>query len=237
MLKFFASKQNYPASNLRHVVIGTATVALLIANSVTQAAVLDFNYNTTQIATSNNFGNGPLLPLGSGSGYISQSYGDVAGVLDVSYRYFNTSNQHVSSLAPYPSGYDELVQVAWGPASTSLGGDRAEVELASVNGNLVTLTSFRLGAWSSGSGKQESVRVFELGNTTPIFDFTGPIGVNNQSNLFEINANSNSGFLIQWSSPWWHAIDNVEHTVVPVPASVWLFASAMAGFLGLRRRA
>jgi hypothetical protein len=71
MLKFFASKQNHPASNLRHLVIGTATVALLIANSVTQAAVLDFNYDTTQIATSNIFGNGPLLPLGYG-GWLYQ---------------------------------------------------------------------------------------------------------------------------------------------------------------------
>lgn len=222
-----------PYTNLRKLLIIMATGGLMVASTVSQATVLDFNYTTTQLATGDQFGNGALLPLGS-SGYISQSYGDVAGVLDVSYRYFNSSNQYTSSLQTWATGYDELQYVAW--TGSSAGGDRAEVELASVNGSIVTLNSFRLGSWSS-VGKEETVRVFEIGNNTPIIDFTGLIGVNNLSNLFNINASSTSGFLIEWTNPWWTAIDSVEHTVVPVPASIWLFASAIAGFVGLRRRA
>jgi hypothetical protein len=222
-----------PYTNLRTLLVSVATCGLLIANTPSQAAVLDFNYHTTQVATSDQFGVGPFTQLGS-AGWISQNYGDVAGLLDVSYRYFNSSNQHVSSLQTWEFNYDELEYVAW--TGSNGGGDRAEVELASVNGSLVMLNSFRLGSWST-VGKEETVRVFEIGNNTPILDFTGLIGVNNLSNLFNINASSTSGFLIEWTNPWWTAIDSVEHTVVPVPASVWLFASAIAGFVGLRRRA
>ncbi|MCE2915368.1 MAG: hypothetical protein LW768_07395, partial [Rubrivivax sp.] len=49
------------------------------------AGVLDFNYTQTQLVTSASNGLGPLLALGNG-GWISQAYGDVAGLVDMSYR-------------------------------------------------------------------------------------------------------------------------------------------------------
>lgn len=224
------------AKKLHALFISLTASGLLLASTASQGSVLDFNYNAAQITTTDAFGNGPLLPLGS-SNYVSQGYGDVSGQLDVSYRYLDTSNNHIAGLLTWPNGYDDLPFAAWNGVQS--GGDRAQVELASLNGSLVSLNSFNLGSWSDANGKQETVKVFELGNPTAIFEFTGLIGVNDQSNLFEINTSSTKGFLIEWTNPWWTGISNINHSVsaVPVPASIWLFASALAGLVGLRRRA
>jgi hypothetical protein len=194
--------------------VSAAVVLTLPLAPSAAAAVLDFNYATTPLATSDQAGLGPLLPVGNG-GWISQTYGDVAGLVDASYRYINTSGQAITSLQTYVSGYDELQYVAW--TGSSGGGDRAQVELASVNGSIVSLNSFRLGSWASTSGRPESVRVFEIGNTTPIYTFNGAIGVNNLSNLFTLNLQSTSGFIIEWTSPWWTAIDDINSTAAPIP--------------------
>lgn len=210
----------------------------ILASSSSQASVLDFKYTTQQIATSNVFGLGPLLDAGQ-VGYISQSYGDQAGV-DVSFRYYNTSGVYTSSLYTWTSGYDDLPFAAW--TGSNGGGDKAQVELASVGGSSVTLNSFRLGSWeSAGAGRTETVKVYELGVAIPVYVFSGLIGVNNVSNLFSFsNLTSTSGYLIEWSAPWWTAISAVNYDVVPssvpVPSAVWLFGSALAGIVARSRR-
>ena len=43
---------------------------------------------------------------------------------------------------------------------------------------------------------------------------------------------------VSWAnSPDYHAVDNINASPVPLPASVWLLGSALAGLVGLRRRA
>lgn len=209
--------------------------ACIFTSTASQASVLDFDYITKQIASNNVFGLGPLLPVGS-AGYINQSYGDQAGI-DVSYRYYNTSGFHTSSLQTWPTGYDELPFAAW--TGSSGGGDKAEVELAAIGGSSVTLNSFRLGAWVSPLGRTETVKVYELGVAVPVYEFTGLIGVNDQSNLFSFaSLTSTTGYRIEWTSPWWIGIGAVDYGVsaVPVPGAVWLFGSALAGFLVRSRR-
>jgi hypothetical protein len=105
--------------------------ALLTALS-TQAAVLDSDYSTQAITTVGQSGIGPLNPAGNG-GCCSQTCGDVAGLVDVTYSYFapgsSTAN---SSLQTWATGYDDLEYVAWW--GTSNGGDLAQISLASVGG-------------------------------------------------------------------------------------------------------
>ncbi|WP_445372388.1 hypothetical protein ACH518_07040 [Methylomonas sp. HW2-6] len=211
--------------------------ACIFTSPASQASVLDFDYTTKQVASAGNdpFGLGPLLPVGS-VGPINQSYGDQAGV-DVSYRYYDNTGKHTSSLRTWPGGYDELPFAAWN--GNQSGGDKAEVELAAVGGSSVTLNSFRLGSWAGTPGKTETVKVYELGVAVPVYEFTGLIGVGNVSNLFSFNSlTSSSGYRIEWTSPWWTGIGAVDYGVsaVPLPGAVWLFGSALAGFLVRSRR-
>ncbi|PPD33045.1 MAG: hypothetical protein CTY19_09390 [Methylomonas sp.] len=231
------STKNISSRASNRSLLAALGTACILASSPSQASVLDFNYTTQQITTGDVFGLGPLLALGQPSHYISQSYGDQPGI-DVSFRYYNTNGTNTSSLQTWATGYDELPFAAW--TGLQSGGDKAQVELASVGGSSVTLNNFRLGSWdSSGTGRAETVKVFELGVAVPVYEFSGLIGVNNVSNLFSFsNLTSTSGYLIEWSSPWWTGIGSVSYTVssVPVPGAVWLFGSALAGFLVRSRR-
>ena len=189
------------------------SIALLTALSA-QAAVLDFDYVTQSITTLESSGLGPLLPPNSG-GWYSQSYGDVAGVVDVTYSYFPAGlSTSISSLQVYATGYDDLVNVAWTGSSSA--GDRAQVSLASVGGSEITLSSFDLGVWSSGRGVPETVTVYEIGQAAPVF--TQQFSENaNQHHTFSLGMTSTSGFVIEWTSPWWVAIDNIDSSAAAVP--------------------
>ena len=195
---------------LRTSVVGAT---LLVALSA-QAAVLDFDYTTQAITTNISSGVGPLLGVPSG-GWISQTYGDVAGLVDVNYSYFAPgSTTSTSSLQTYVHGYDDLEYVAW--LGSSGGGDRAQVSLASVGGSQVTLSSFDLGIWGGGRGVSETVTVYEIGNATPVF--TQVFSENlNLHHTFTLGLKSTSGFVIEWTSPWYVAIDNIDSSAAPIP--------------------
>jgi len=201
------------------------------------AAVLDFDYTAQAITTVDAAGLGPLQPVGSG-GWISQAYGDVAGLVDVSYRYIDAGGLPVSSLQTWATGYDELVYVAW--FGSGSGGDRAQVELASVGGSVVTLNGFSLGSWEGPAPvRVETVRVYEIGQATPVYEFIGTIGAGNLSNTFTFGAlQSASGFVVEWTSPWWTAIDNLDSSAaaVPEPGTWALLGLGLACVVGAARR-
>lgn len=202
-----------------------------------QAAVLDFDYTAQAMVSADSGGLGPLQPVGS-AGWISQAYGDVAGLVDVSYRYIDPNGQAVSSLQTWYNGYDELTYTAW--YGSSSGGDRAQVELASVGGSTVTLNGFSLGSWEgTGAGRVETVRVYEIGQASPVYERTGGIGANNLSNSFTFSTlQSSRGFVVEWTSPWWTAIDNLDSSAAPVPEpGTWaLLGLGLCGVLGAARR-
>lgn len=236
-MQSFQAKTNSDRQTRRHsslrVLAALFGASFWLASGATQATLLDFNYVTQQIATNDSSGLGPLLPTG-GTGWISQTYGDGSG-LDVSYRYFNTNGLNTSSLQTWSTGYDELSFAAW--YGNQGGGDKAQVELASVGGASVTLSSFRLGVWGSSAGRTETIKVYELGATDPFYEFTGLIGVGDQSSLFSFdNLVSTNGFLIEWTNPWWIAVSDINVSSVPVPSAVWLFGSALAGVVIRGRR-
>jgi len=192
------------------------TTFLLTALSA-QAAVLDFDDTTQAMTTPDSSGFGPVNPAGTAGAWISQTYGDVPGLVDVTYSYFAPGSATSSStLQTYFSGYDDLNYVAW--FGTNVGGDRAQVRLASVNDSVVRLDSFDLGIWSGGRGPgtSETVTVYEIGQTTPVFIRSFSEN-NNLRHSFNIGLQSSSGFVIEWTNPWWVAIDNLSSTAIPTP--------------------
>jgi hypothetical protein len=218
---------------MRNPLVAAALLAALSA----QAAVLDFDYTTQAITTGSSSGIGALNPVGNG-GWYSQSYGDVAGLVDVTYSYFAPGSSTAgSSLASWATGYDDLVYVAWSGSFQSVG-DRAQVSLASVGGSRVTLDGFDLGIWSGGRGLPETVKVYEIGNATPVF--TQQFSENsNLHHTFNLGLQSTSGFVIEWSSPWWVAIDNISSSAAPIPEpGAWalMLAGLFAVGAAARRR-
>lgn len=196
---------------LRNSLVGAT---LLVALSA-QAAVLDFDYTTQAITTTSQTGLGPLNPVPFSGGWYSQTYGDVAGLVDVTYSYFAAgSSTSTSSLQTYNTGYDDLSYVAW--TGSSLAGDRAQVSLASVGGSQVTLSSFDLGIWSNGRGVPETVTVYEIGKANPVFSQQFSENVN-LHHTFTLGLQSTSGFVIEWTNPWWVAIDNIDSSAAPIP--------------------
>ena len=70
---------------------------------------------------------------------ISQSYGDVAGVVDVQY---NPTGAAGAEIRFWSTGYNNLTNVAYANSGVS------EIFLQPLNGRTVVLNSLDLGAWS-----------------------------------------------------------------------------------------
>jgi hypothetical protein len=157
--------------------------------------------------------------------------------VDVTYSYFAPgSNTSSMTLQTYGGGYDDLTYVAWNGSSS--GGDLAQVSLASVGGSQVTLDSFDLGVWSGGRGVPETVRVFEIGQPAPVFTQSFSEN-NNLHHTFSLGLQSTTGFVIEWTSPWWVAIDNINSTAAPIPEpGAWalMLAGLVAVGAAARRR-
>ncbi len=170
---------------------------------------------------------------------IDQSYGDIAGQVDVIYR----------NIAPFPgdpgllfwaTDYNDLVNVAWtsGNDSSSI----AEIFLSPTPGNKVTLNSFDLGAFSNT--QRDSQYTILDGAMNELFSSgTIPIGIQpgNLHNTFTPNLTSHDGIRIQWGPSAFNVgIDNVDFTVmpaaVPVPSAMLLFGTGIAGLVGWRWR-
>ncbi len=217
------------------------SVALLLvasAFSLPAAAidyVLDFSGNICD-SLNGKCGNNDL---------IVDTYGDVAGIVDV--RYDRLVGDPISDrrLSWWDADYSELRGVAWGGNGDLAG--TAEIFLDPAPGQQVTLSGFQLGAWPN-QDRMTYIRILDgsgdvlaeggsLGSAASKITISGV-----SSSTFNFALTSDEGIRIQWGpSAYNTAIDNIRFSVTPIPEpSTWALLGAglaLLGFSARRRRA
>ncbi|RTL35433.1 MAG: PEP-CTERM sorting domain-containing protein [Burkholderiales bacterium] len=213
---------------------------LALATLAAQADVLDFGSGPAvpSICTVNGDGIGPLTAC-TDYAKLSQSYGDIPGVLDV--QYSQPLATTASTLNWWSTSYNTLYGVLWadggdGPSSY---GRIDLVPLAGASG--ITLTSLDLGAYPSTTRNTE-LTIFDLGNNQVLYSYTGSVGTaGGNATTFSLGVSSAAGLRIEWRNTAYNVgIDNIvfQTTAVPEPASgsMALAGLAVLGAAFLRRR-
>jgi hypothetical protein len=212
-------------------------VTLLAAATSAQALTLDFGVaGVPDICTSNVNGLGAMVPCGPGLA-ISQSYGDVAGVSDITYS--SPLIATPTSLLWFGPNYNNLYGVAY--ASGSDANSLARIEIKPLtSGQAVTLSSFQLGAYAN-STRSTTVNIYAIGSSAPLYSFSGDVGNGAVSaTSFAPNITVTGGLWLEFKNSAFNVgIDNIQYSVsaVPEPASVLMMLAGVAGLLAARRRA
>jgi PEP-CTERM motif len=211
--------------------------SLLAAVSGAQALTIDFGQTGSPIiCTNSQDGLGALASCGNGSP-ISQSYGDVAGISDITYSSPRITTPQ--SLLWWASSYNNLYGVAWSTGSDA--NSRARIEIKALQpGQAVTISSFDLGAYPSVT-RNTNINIYAIGGTTPLFSLSNmPVGNSSVSaTTFTPNITVADGLWIEWADSAYNVgIDNIQYsvTVVPEPASALLMLAGVAGLFAARRR-
>jgi PEP-CTERM motif-containing protein len=215
-----------------------ASLALAATGSQAQSFQLDFGDGPLPptICSSNADGSGLMMLCGDGA-RINQSYGDVAGVLDVSYSDRNATTP--TSLNWWASNYNDLYGVLW--VGSGDANSHARVELKPLGGETINLTHFDLGAWFNAT-LPTTVDVYEIGSTASLFNFSGPVGSGASTHAsFNMNLSSSNGFWIEWRNSAYNVgIDNIDFaiSVIPEPGTYAMLMAGLAllGFVARRRR-
>ena len=219
-------------------------IAPLLAATLSQAALatdltLTFDAGAgvaDTICTSALSGVGTPTLCGN-NGYLLQSYGDIPGVLDVSY--LAPRQGTVGTLFWWNVSYNNLYGVIWAPGGD--GNSEARIDFRPLQeGALVTLNSFDLGAYSNTT-RNTTVSIQELGTGNTLFSYSGPVGNGSlNATSFTPSVSSANGLRLVWQDSAYNVgVDNISLSITPVPEADTL-ALAAAGLavagLALRRR-
>lgn len=207
-------------------------IALSGTCALAQAGVIDFNPagNVCNNATD---GNGAIVACFDYA-YIAQSYGDVAGVLDVQYSAPRLNNY---SMRWWDTDYNSLKGVAW--ADSNDGDSKARIDLVPLDGNGVLLTHFDLGAYANTT-RDTTLTISAIGGPV-LFSYTGPVGglPGNMPTSFDGSWSSKNGIRIEFQDSAYNVgIDNITYAAAPVPepASCAMLAAGMLTLGALARR-
>lgn len=224
---------------MRHSLIAAS---LALAFTGVQAVTLDFGNGpgAPTICAANDQGTGAMVGCANSS-RINQDYGDIAGVVDVTY--FSQPQLHSDvSLRWWAANYNDLYGVLWAD-----GGDNpsshGRIELKALGGNTLHLTQFDLGAFPNRT-LGTIADVYEIGSNVSLFNFTGSVGSGGTAhNTFATNLSSSVGFWIEWKDSAFNVgIDNIifnaDVQAIPEPSTYALLLGGLAavGLLARRRR-
>lgn len=217
----------------------TTLIAASLAFAVSTAQAVTVDFSTGVFCSSSASGTGTVQACGLNS-YLHQNYGDVAGVVDVTYRtpLLNPSQ----TLHWYGPNYNDLQGVAYAPGGNP--NSYGRIELKPLNGLAIDLTHFDLGAWFNTT-RNTTVDVYEIGNTAvSLFGYSGPVGAGSTTHAsFNPNiAPSTVGFWIDWRFTAYDVgIDNITFdvaAVIPEPETYALLLAGLGliGFAARRRK-
>jgi hypothetical protein len=217
----------------------SALISLVLAGALPSAHAVDvtlnFSGNICGIA-----GNAPC----ANSSNIGQSYGDIAGVVDVSYRsaVTGTGVTYEDFLHYWDAGYSNLTGVAWGGANQT--GFYSEITFRPLSaGQQVTLNGFDFGDYLDSNG----------GSSVSIYALNGSLLWNGGSfnpgataaTHFAPAISSATGLILRWGPDGYNVgIDNIQFTVagstapVPEPETWGLMLAGLTatGWYARRRR-
>lgn len=216
-------------SSLRGLVAAAFVFSGLTFGASAGAAMLNF---PTNICAS-------IANCADGS-FISETYGDVPGALEVSFRNLQ-GEPTITELRYWNSGYGDLQGVAWTRRSDAL--SQAEIFLKPLNGRVVTLSGFDLGAFNNVA-RSSQFTILD-GDFNVLFE-SGALTIPAQlhSHFEFTNLTTTNGIRIQWGPSAFNVgIDNIDFTAsfagqaVPVPPAITLFAGGLALLARRRHRA
>lgn len=208
-------------------------IAALAAGGA-QAHTIDFGNagQAPSICANNAAGTGALVACGN-SGWIHQSYGDVVGLVDVSYS--QPLQSGASTLRWWAADYNNLYGVLWADGSDS--NSYARIDLVAQSGG-IRLTSFDLGAYSHTT-RGTQLAIYDLGSNALLFSHNGNVGSEPNATRFNVDLSSASGLRLEWRNSAYNVgIDNIVLQAVPEPSSYALLLGGLAvvGAVARRRR-
>ncbi len=178
-------------------------------------------------------------------GVISQSYGDIAGVLDISYRSVTGqgSDTTVGDVATWSTGYGLLSDVAYGASGATL-----EIAFRLLDPTKqITFNSVQYAGWTNNGSTSTQMALFSLGGgafALPITASGSVVAPIIDPANWAPNVTSMDGFRFHFGADaYYAAIDNLTFTIsninvgaaVPEPAT-WLSMILGFGLIGTAAR-